>query len=104
SGCGGGYSNVRIVGNIVDAGGCHSAVSYAYNLMQGGTCAASDRSFSGSYPYVNPVGGTAGDYHVTGGPAVDLVTPSDGDYDLADDIDRQSRPLGAARDAGSDER
>ena len=46
----------------------------------------------------------AEDYHLTGGAAQNLVTPTTGDYALMTDIDGQARPIGPARDAGSDER
>ena len=49
-------------------------------------------------PYAVP---SAADYHLTGGPAVDLIPTSS--LVVTKDIDGQSRPQGAAADAGADE-
>jgi hypothetical protein len=96
------FSNVRVVGNIGQAPSCWSGVTWAYNAWVGGKCGTTDVSI-GSLPYASTTIGSE-DYHLTGGAAVDLVTPTTGDYALGTDIDGQARPRGAARDAGADER
>jgi chitodextrinase len=96
------YSNVRVIGNVGEIQPCFSGVTFAFNAWLGGTCSGTDVQL-GSYPYVSRTIG-AEDFHLTGGPAQDLVTPTTGDYALMTDIDGQTRPIGPARDAGSDER
>jgi hypothetical protein len=98
--------NVRVVGNIGErAVNCYagSGVTYEYNAwFGGGTCGPSDISAGNGPPFVNVSDHGDFDYHLTGGPAVNLVPTSVSD--LADDIDGQPRPIGPALDAGSDER
>ena len=53
-------------------------------------------------PYVSSVVGRE-NYHLTGGPAVNLVPGTDADQRVATDIDGRPRPLGPAWDAGADE-
>jgi chitodextrinase len=96
------YQNVRVVGNVGGIQPCFSGVVFGYNAWVGGTCASTDVQL-GSLPYVSRTIG-AEDYHLTGGPAQDLVTPTTSDYALMTDIDGQARPIGPARDAGADER
>jgi hypothetical protein len=96
--------NFRVLANI---GGKPSSSScgratYGYNVWTGGTCASTDRSVT-ALPYVSTSLGSP-DFHLTGGVAQDLVTPTTSDYALATDIDGQPRPNGSARDAGADER
>jgi hypothetical protein len=100
------HSNFRVIANVGGESDCQAApaVTWAYNVWteSDSACSPTDRVV-GSLPYVNAaVGGE--DFHLTGGAAQDLVTPSTPDYDLATDIDGQARPRGAARDAGADER
>jgi chitodextrinase len=100
------YSNFRVVGNIAKLywAGCTASITFRFNLWVGtsSTCATTDRTLT-AFPYVNPVMGAAGDYHLTGGIAVDFMAATDSDVGIPDDVDRGARPVGAARDAGSDE-
>jgi hypothetical protein len=98
------YVNSRMIGNIAVRSNCYNGVTYQDNVwFEGsGKCDPSDRVLAGGPPFVNASDHADLDYHLTGGVAVDLV-PSSID-DLAEDIDGQPRPDGAALDAGSDER
>jgi hypothetical protein len=101
------YVNTSMVGNIAVRSNppCFSAqgVVYRDNFWQQGTCDPSDRSLGGAaLPFVRASNHGDLDYHLTGGIAVDLVPASVSN--LGDDIDGDSRPDGAALDAGSDER
>jgi hypothetical protein len=99
------YSRFAVIGNIAASAhsGCYRSATFRSNLWIGSTCDPSDRSAT-TYPYASPVKGAAGDYHLTGGPAVDLV-PEDAAGSVIDsDIDRDERPIGVALDAGADER
>jgi hypothetical protein len=101
------YVNTSVIGNIAVRSNppCFSAqgVLYRDNVWQQGTCAPSDRSLGGAaLPFVRASDHADLDYHLTGGVAVDLVPASASN--LADDIDGDPRPHGAALDAGSDER
>jgi hypothetical protein len=101
------FDRFRMIGNIGEHPGLQcfanaKGLTWAYNAWQGGKCDATDVALT-SLPYVNTTIGKE-DYHLTGGPAQDLVTPTGGDYALATDIDGQPRPNGPARDAGADER
>ncbi|MBM2822874.1 MAG: hypothetical protein HW413_1620 [Thermoleophilia bacterium] len=99
----GSYSNVRFIGNAGRAPGsnvCRGAgVSFQQNAWTSDTCGASDVLLS-SLPFVNSTPAQE-DLHLTTGPAVGLVGGSGADFQLASDIDGQSRP--AARDAGADQ-
>jgi hypothetical protein len=101
-----GLESVTVVGNIAEAPvNCYKGpgVTYRDNAwFGGGVCDPSDVSLGSAPPFVRSSDRGDLDYHLTGGPAVDLVPASVSD--LADDIDGQARPDGAARDAGSDER
>ncbi|HXR60460.1 MAG TPA: hypothetical protein VN732_03950, partial [Solirubrobacterales bacterium] len=97
------YENVSVVGNVAErAIACYKGVSYRYNVwFGGGVCDPSDRPVA-KPPFVRASDGADLDYHLSGGPAVDLVPEAVSD--LADDFDNEARPRGRARDAGSDER
>ena len=97
------YENVSVVGNVAErAVACYNGVSYRYNVwFGGGVCDPTDVAVSAP-PFVRASDGGDLDYHLGGGPAVDLVPA--GASNLADDFDNEARPHGAARDAGSDER
>jgi hypothetical protein len=97
------YENVSVVGNIAErAVACYNGVSYRYNVwFGGGACDPTDVTVSAP-PFVRASDHGDLDYHLSGGPAVDLVPA--GASNLADDFDNEARPDGDARDAGSDER
>ncbi|TMK56777.1 MAG: hypothetical protein E6G51_08315 [Actinobacteria bacterium] len=97
------YENVSVVGNIAErATACYNGVDYSYNVwFGGGLCGPTDIPVSVP-PFVNASDRAGLDYHLTGGPAVDLVP--DAASNLADDFDNELRPQGSARDAGADER
>lgn len=98
------YENSRMIGNIAVRSNCYSGVTYRDNVWfdGSGSCDPSDRVLAGGPPFVRASDHADLDYHLTGGVAVDLVPTSIDD--LAEDIDGDPRPLGAALDAGSDER
>jgi len=98
------YVNSRMIGNIAVQANCYNGVTYRGNVWfdGSGSCDPSDRVIGGAPPFVNASDHADLDYHLTGGVAVDLVPISIDD--LGEDIDGDSRPLGAALDAGSDER
>jgi len=97
------YENVSVVGNIAErATACYNGVDYAYNVwFGGGLCDLTDIPVSVP-PFLNASDRAGLDYHLTGGPAVDLVPAAASN--LADDFDNEKRPQGSARDAGADER
>ena len=89
------------------------SVVFGYNVWvgtnrQGQTvCGGTDRSASSienlGLLFRDPAAG-ADDFHlVPASPAQDFVTPTSADYALADDVDRDARPTGTAREAGADE-
>jgi hypothetical protein len=97
--------NVRVVGNVGEQPACFRGapgLTWSANAWRGGVCGSSDVALD-RLPYKNVAIG-AEDYHLTGGPARDLVRGRGRDYALARDIDGQRRPRGRARDAGADER
>jgi hypothetical protein len=101
------FHDFRMIGNIGEHPGLQCfygapGLLWAYNAWMGGKCGPTDVAIP-SLPYVSTTIGSE-DYHLTGGPAQDLVTPTGPDYALATDIDGQRRPIGPARDAGADER
>lgn len=101
------FDNVRVVGNVGEAPGppqCYpgaAGLTWDHNAWVGGTCGATDVLLT-SLPYVSSTVG-AENYHLTGGPAVDLVPGTTADERLSTDFDGRPRPHGAAWDAGSDE-
>jgi hypothetical protein len=101
------FDNVRLVGNVGEAPGspqCFAGaagLTWDHNAWLGGNCGPTDVALT-SLPYTSTTIG-AEDFHLTGGPAVDLVPGTTADERLGTDIDGQTRPLGAAWDAGSDE-
>jgi len=97
------YENVSVVGNIAErAIACYKGVSYRYNVwFGGGVCDPTDVAVSAP-PFVKASDHADLDYHLTGGPAVNLVPASASN--LASDYDNEARPQGSAREAGSDER
>jgi hypothetical protein len=101
------FSNVRVVGNVGEVPGppqCftgYAGLTWEYNAWLGGTCGPTDLAI-GHLPYVSTTIG-AENYHLQGGPEVNLVPGTDADQQIGTDIDGQQRPLGGAWDAGSDE-
>lgn len=101
------FDNVRVVGNVGEAPGppqCFTGaagLTWDHNAWLGGTCGPTDVLIK-NLPYRNTKIGNE-DYHLTSGPAVDLVPGTTADQQLATDIDGQPRPQGPAWDAGSDE-
>jgi hypothetical protein len=97
------YENVSVVGNVAErAIACYKGVSYRYNVwFGGGVCDSSDVGVSAP-PFANASNRGDLDYHLSGGPAVDLVPAAASE--VGDDFDNEARPADAARDAGSDER
>jgi hypothetical protein len=102
------FDNVRVVGNVGEAPGdpqCFTGaagLTWDHNAWLGGTCGATDVPLQ-SLPYVDTTIGSE-NYHLTGGPAVDLVPGTTSDEQLSTDFDGEPRPHGSAWDAGSDER
>src|SRR4051794_9227728 len=97
------FQNVRVLANVGIAEPCFSGVTYGYNAWVGGACAASDVSI-GSLPYKSTAVGSE-NYDLAGGAAVNLVSPTTGDFALATDIHGSPRPGPSSpnRDAGADE-
>jgi hypothetical protein len=96
----GGWNNTRIVGNLGEFPSCQQAagLSWSHNVWTGGKCSSSDRQVSD----LGLVDFTNFDYHLKDtSPAIDAGDPSS--YPSTD-IDGNNRPLGAAPDAGADER
>jgi hypothetical protein len=95
------YSNVTVAGNT---GGrpsnCYAGMTFKNNAWVDGTCGSADKSIP-SLPFVSTsVGGE--DLHLTAGSgAIDAGSAASAP---SGDIDGQSRPMGAAPDAGADER
>ena len=98
-------SNNRAIGNIMRNNTCDSRFSTAYNLVNGTTCSATDRTIGPAFPYTNQAHlQDGGNWHLTGTSAIDTVPTSHPDTTtLADDIDNSPRPRGNGRDAGADE-
>jgi hypothetical protein len=102
------YSNFRIIGNLIGVADCEPSATQDYNIFLGGsTCGTNATTASAASVYVDSAHlQSSGDWHLKTGTngAVDFVTPTSSDYALTDDIDGDTRPVGSARDAGSDER
>ena len=100
-------TGMEVLANIFGVSGtgghCIGGITYSFNVWTAGACGTSSVAVS-PLPYVNTSDGAAGDYHLTGGAAVDLVTPTTGVYALGFDYDGGLRPRGAGRDAGAHER
>jgi hypothetical protein len=101
------FDNVRVVGNVGEAPGppqCFTGaagLTWDSNAWLGGTCGLTDVTLN-RLPYRNTKIGNE-DFHLTDGPAVDLVPGTTADERLGTDIDGQARPRGPAWDAGADE-
>jgi hypothetical protein len=99
------FSNLIVRGNIgmLPYNGCSlRGVTFTRNVWQSHKCGADDVSLNGAaLPYRNGVNTGALDYHLTGGPAVDLIPTAA--MAVTADIDGQARPQGAGADAGADE-
>ena len=101
------FDNVRLVGNVGEAPGtpqCFTGadgLTWDHNAWLGGSCGATDVTLK-RLPYRNTKIGNE-DFHLTDGPAVDLVPGTTADERLGTDIDGQTRPRGPAWDAGADE-
>jgi hypothetical protein len=101
------FDNVRLVGNVGEAPGpeqCFTGaagLTWDHNAWLGGTCDPTDVTLK-RLPYRNTKIG-AEDFHLTDGPAVDLVPGTTADERLGTDIDGQPRPHDNAWDAGADE-
>ena len=99
------YSNVVLSGNVGDLpyNGCSwRGVSFSYNVWRNHKCGQTDVSLGGGpLPYRNDADDSSQDYHLTGGPAKDLIPA--GPALPAFDIDGDTRPQNGAGDAGADE-
>lgn len=104
---GGTATNVNILGNTFGgpSGGCFSGATFQYNTWTSGTCGASDLVMA-TLPYVNGGLLATGDYHLTGADSTadNAWASVTGLNNLTEDYDAQSRPQGANKDIGSDER
>ena len=96
-GDGASFSNTRMVGNVIESGVCHSAVSYARNIFTDRRCGGTDRVVSGAFgQFVNAA---AGDFHLKpGAAAIDAADPAEAP---ATDADGYARSVGSAPDAGA---
>lgn len=112
------FTNVRFVGNTgrqpASTSAMCSAASWTNNAFYtntgGSDCGATNvntGSSSGTSLFVSVTPGSE-NFHLAGTPgstvADDLVSPTTSDYVLNTDVDGQTRPIGAGRDAGIDER
>ena len=74
------FSNVVVSGNIgeLPGGACNlRGIAWSYNVWRGSKCAATDVNLAGAaLPYVSRAMTAALDYHLAGGPAVDLLPAS----------------------------
>jgi len=78
---------------------CIPGVAFSYNVWPSGTCGITDKT--GPPFYVNSSDGADGNYHITGGVAVGLVTSTSPDALLTVDKDEDGRSN--PWDAGADE-
>jgi chitodextrinase len=105
---GGGWGDgtpVEFVGNVMGFSGCSAPVTgtgpvapfvWRYNVLSGGSCSSTDVNAPSGF--VN----SSSDLHLTAGSAA--INRGDSSTYPSRDIDGQARPLGAAPDAGADER
>ena len=73
------FTDFVVTGNVGEliVGACDlKGIAFSYNVWRGAACGATDRSFSGAYPYRKNADDSSLDFHLTGGPAVDLVPPA----------------------------
>lgn len=112
------WSGSRFVGNTGRQPGSSDPVCTAntwsyngfYTNSGGGNCGATNTNSGSSSPTSVLTNTTPGqeDFHLSGSDgstvADNLVSPTTSDYVLNTDVDGQTRPIGASRDAGIDER
>lgn len=104
------FSNARMCGNagsVPSVGVCaDSGWTGDYNVWQGGTCWANDSTIAALTDLFAGLTINDQDLHLLNSTNVanNKVSPSTGDYAVTIDIDGSARPIGANRDAGSDER
>lgn len=103
------FSNARMCGNtgsVPSSGVCADpGWTGDYNVWVGGTCWANDGTVAAMADLFTGLVTNDQDLHLlnTTNAANNKVSPSTGDYAVTTDIDGQTRPVGANRDAGSDE-
>jgi hypothetical protein len=93
-------TGMDFVGNIVGYNGCSAEsngvpINWRHNVMQGGTCGPGDRNAPAGF-----VASTSNLHLAPGSAAINAGDP--GSYP-GRDLDGQTRPLGAAPDAGANE-
>jgi hypothetical protein len=99
------WRNIRVVGNAGGTMDCNETdanVTWSQNAWVDRPCDGTTDIRLSSLPFVDSDPGSE-DFHLSGGPAVDLVGETGPDATLGTDFDLEARPQGAARDAGSDE-
>jgi hypothetical protein len=112
------YTNARFVGNAGEQPGSTepmcSQATWTYNsfftVSGGSNCGATNTNSGSSNPTSLFVSTSPGqeDFHLAGSAgstvADNVVSPTTSDYALTTDVDGTTRPVGANRDAGIDER
>jgi hypothetical protein len=90
--------NVKVYGNVapMNLNACNPQLIYAYNVWDGPTCSSTD--ISAPLAFVDPANY---DFHLKPGAAA--INHGDPFSFPGVDIDGQTRPMGAAPDAGADE-
>jgi chitodextrinase len=93
-------TGMDFVGNIMRFNGCTAesngvAINWRYNVMQGGICGSTDRNAAAGFVDANS------NLHLAAASAA--INAGDPTSYPARDIDGQTRPAGAAPDAGADE-
>jgi hypothetical protein len=93
-------TGMDFIGNVLKASACTPqnnghAINWRYNVIQGGTCGATDKNAAAGF--VN----AQSNMHLAPGSAA--LNAGDPTSHPSRDIDGQSRPAGAAPDAGADE-